>query len=111
DTVLRKLVVPMSLDWVFSSLRLNGNLALLGAFVGEYMSSDSGLGHRMLKEGGLYHANEVLAAAIAMMLLVVGVDLTVSWLERRRMSLIQRLAVDKRIRVKRKKRRFFIWRL
>lgn len=95
--IFRKLVFPMSLDWVFASLRLNANLALLGVFVGEYMASEHGLGHSMLRAGALYRVSEVLAAALAMIILVVLLDQSVAALERKRHSLIQWLAVDPRL--------------
>jgi NitT/TauT family transport system permease protein len=93
----RKLVLPMSLDWVFASLRLNANLALLGVFVGEYMASERGLGHAMLKAGSLYRVAHVLATALAMILLVVIIDRSVALIERHRHKLIQWFAVDHRL--------------
>lgn len=93
----RKLVFPMSLDWVFASLRLNANLALLGVFVGEYMASERGLGHAMLQAGSLYRVGNVLAAALAMIILVVLIDQGVGAIERRRHRLIQWFAVDHRL--------------
>jgi NitT/TauT family transport system permease protein len=93
-TTLRKLVLPMSLDWVFGSLRLNANLALLGVFVSEYMASERGLGHAMLQAGSLYRVADVLAAALAMMILVVLFDQAVAAVERRRFGFIQWFAVD-----------------
>jgi NitT/TauT family transport system permease protein len=93
----RKLVFPLSLDWVFASLRLNANLALLGVFVGEYMASERGLGHAMLQAGSLYRVANVLAAALAMIILVVLIDRSVGAVERRRHRLIQWFAVDHRL--------------
>ena len=94
---LRTLVLPMSLDWVFASLRLNANLALLGVFVGEYMASERGLGHSMLQAGALYRVSDVLASALGMILLVVLLDRSLAALERRRYRLIQWFAVDTRL--------------
>jgi len=96
-SVFRKLIFPMSLDWVFASLRLNANLALLGVFVGEYMASERGLGHAMLQAGSLYRVANVLAAALAMIILVVFLDQSVGAIEKRRHRLIQWFAVDYRL--------------
>lgn len=95
--VFWKLVLPMSLDWVFASLRLNANLALLGVFIGEFMASERGLGHAMLHAGSLYRVADVLAAAIAMIILVVLFDRSVALVERRRHRLIQWVAVDHKL--------------
>jgi NitT/TauT family transport system permease protein len=96
-TLFRTLVLPMSLDWVFASLRLNASLALLGVFVGEYMASERGLGHSMLQAGALYRVSDVLACALGMILLVVILDRSLAALERRRYRLIQWFAVDARV--------------
>src|SRR4029077_17491552 len=69
-----KLTLPSALDWVFASLRLNANLALLGVFIGEYMASERGLAHAMLRASGLYQVPIVLAYALAMMVLVLAID-------------------------------------
>ena len=62
--IFQKLVLPSSIDWVLASLRLNIGLALLGAFIGEFIASERGLGHIMLKAGGLYDIPYVLAAGV-----------------------------------------------
>jgi len=72
---LRKVVVPSSLVWVASALRINVGLALLGAFLGEYISSEGGLGHRILLAGNLYNTSLVLVAV--MLFGVLG--LLMSW--------------------------------
>ena len=34
--IFRKIVIPGSLNWIFSSMRLNVGFALLGAFIGKF---------------------------------------------------------------------------
>ena len=46
-TILRKLRLPSSLPFVFQALKLNVTLALIGAIVGEFFSSQGGLGFFM----------------------------------------------------------------
>ncbi|MDX6404658.1 MAG: NitT/TauT family transport system permease protein [Blastocatellia bacterium] len=60
NVVFRKVVIPSSLVWVIAGFRLNVGLALLGAFLGEYISSEAGLGHLILVAGGLYNIPRVL---------------------------------------------------
>lgn len=74
--VFRKVVVPASLVWVTSAFRLNVGLALLGAFLGEYISSERGLGHLILVAGGLYNIPLILVGVS--MFVVLGWGL--SWL-------------------------------
>ena len=56
-----KVVVPSSLIWVFSSLKLNIGFALLGAFIGEFISAEKGLGYFILKASGLYDMANVFS--------------------------------------------------
>jgi len=62
--IFKKLIIPSSLIWVFNSLRLTVSFALLGAFIGEFISAEAGLGYRILKAGGLYDVPLVLASPL-----------------------------------------------
>src|SRR6266568_5143056 len=52
--VFRKLVTPFCLPWIISVLRINIGLALTGAIVGEFISSQHGLGRTILYAGQTY---------------------------------------------------------
>jgi len=71
NQIFRKLIVPSSLVWLFNSLRLNVGFALLGAFIGEFISADKGLGHRILKAGGTYDVSLVLSSVILFIFLAL----------------------------------------
>lgn len=49
----RKVVAPSSIVWVMSAFRMNVGFAILGAFIGEYISSSQGLGHLILVASGV----------------------------------------------------------
>ena len=51
--IFRKLVVPASLTDIFAGLKLTVGFALIGAIIGEFMSSSEGLGHAIFKAGSL----------------------------------------------------------
>jgi NitT/TauT family transport system permease protein len=72
DDIFRKVVVPSSLTWVVAAFHLNIGQALLGAFLGEFISSEAGLGHVILVAGGLYN--------IPLILVAVTMIVFVSWL-------------------------------
>ena len=78
--IFRKLVVPASLTDIFAGLKLTVGFALIGAIVGEFMSSSEGLGHAIFKAGWLYIIPKVFAALVATIALalvltfVVGQD-------------------------------------
>lgn len=65
--IFRLLVLPSSLTNICGGLRLTAGLALVGAIIGEFISSNAGLGHAILIAGSLYDVPTVLAN-----LLVVG---------------------------------------
>jgi NitT/TauT family transport system permease protein len=93
-----KLVLPSALDWLLNSFRLNISLALMGAFIGEFIMSDAGLGHVLLKAGGLYDIPLVWAATLCIVLLAVTLNGAVAILEKNRLRLIQRLTVPAALR-------------
>jgi NitT/TauT family transport system permease protein len=93
--MVRHLLLPSSISWTLSGMRVTSSLALLGTFLGEFMASEAGLGHRMLKAGSLYDISLVLACSVAMVGLVLGLNGIVFALRRVRSPLIQFLSVDR----------------
>jgi NitT/TauT family transport system permease protein len=49
----RIVVMPSSWIWVVNAMKLNIGLALLGAFIGEFISAEEGLGYMIVKASGL----------------------------------------------------------
>ena len=62
--IFRKVVAPSSIVWVISAFRLNVGFAILGAFIGEFISSNSGLGHLILVASGLFDISLVLTGIV-----------------------------------------------
>ena len=79
--VFRKLVVPFCLPWIISVLRANIGLALTGAIVGEFISSQHGLGRTILYAGSTYEIALVWVAVLVLSTLAVIMYAIVSWLE------------------------------
>lgn len=59
-----KIIVPSATIWVLAGIRLNIGMALLGAFIGEFISSRMGLGHLIIVAEGLYNVNQIWAGTI-----------------------------------------------
>lgn len=76
--MLRKAIVPGALVWVISGLRLNVGFALLGAFIGEFISSSAGLGHMILVASGLFQMSLVLTGVITFVMLALAMNLLIS---------------------------------
>jgi len=80
--IFHKLVVPASLTDIFAGLKLTVGFALIGAIVGEFMSSSEGLGHAIFKAGSLYIIPKVFAALVATIALALLLAFVVGKLER-----------------------------
>ena len=80
--IFRKLVVPASLTDIFAGLKLTVGFALIGAIIGEFMSSSEGLGHAIFKAGSLYIIPKVFAALVATIALALVLAFIVGKIER-----------------------------
>ena len=78
----RKLVIPASLRDIFAGFRLTVGFALIGAIVGEFISSDDGLGHAIFKAGSLYIIPKVFAGVVVTIALALFLSFLVGQLER-----------------------------
>lgn len=80
--IFHRLVVPASLTDIFAGLKMTVGFALIGAIIGEFMSSSEGLGHAIFKAGSLYIIPKVLAALVATIALALVLTFIVGKLER-----------------------------
>jgi len=78
----RKLVIPAVLPWTISVLRVNIGLALTGSIVGEFISSQHGLGREILYAGQTYDIALVWVAVLVLAAFSMVMYVAVSWLER-----------------------------
>lgn len=87
--ILQKVIFPSSLDWVLASMKLNIGFAILGAFIGEFISSNVGLGHFMLTAGSLYDIPSVFAGGFFLVLLSLLLNWIVGYVEKNRLKIIE----------------------
>jgi NitT/TauT family transport system permease protein len=80
--IFRKLIVPASLGDIFAGLKLTVGFALIGAIIGEFMSSSEGLGHAIFKAGSLYIVPKVFAALTVTISLALILTYIVGKIER-----------------------------
>ncbi|MDQ5966322.1 MAG: transporter permease [Cyanobacteriota bacterium erpe_2018_sw_39hr_WHONDRS-SW48-000098_B_bin.30] len=81
--IFKLVVVPSSLIWVINAMRLNIGLALLGAFIGEFISAEEGLGYMIVKASGLYDMATVIVGIIALIVIALVLTAAIDLLERR----------------------------
>jgi NitT/TauT family transport system permease protein len=80
----RKVVIPSTMSWLMAGYKINVGFALLGAFIGEFISSQAGLGHLIIQAMGLFNIPLVLAGVVGIcvlsLILTGGVWLLQGWL-------------------------------
>ncbi|TAN12897.1 MAG: ABC transporter permease [Burkholderiaceae bacterium] len=83
--LMRHVYVPSAMSWVFSSLHSSVGLAFVGAVVGEYLGSASGVGYLILQAEGSFDVDTVFAGIVLLTALALVLDMLVTVAERRLM--------------------------
>jgi NitT/TauT family transport system permease protein len=68
---------------VISTFRINVGFGLVGAVVGEFISSEKGLGHMIFTASSLYDLNSVWVGLFVLMLIGFVLYFVIDMLERR----------------------------
>ncbi|GAA5088855.1 ABC transporter permease [Paenalcaligenes hermetiae] len=84
--LLRYVYIPSAMSWVFSSLHTSVGLAFVGAVVGEYLGSASGVGYLILQAEGTLDVNTVYAGIIVLTAAALVLDAMVSLVEKKLLS-------------------------
>lgn len=84
--IFRLVVVPSSLIWVLNAMKINIGLALMGAFIGEFISSEQGLGCMIVKASALYDMATVFVGILALILIALVFTFIIEKLEKRLMG-------------------------
>lgn len=77
-----KAIVPGAMSWVIAGLKLNVGFAIIGAVVGEFISSSAGVGHMIVTGSSSFAMNQVLAGVVVVMAMVLVFGLLIDLLER-----------------------------
>jgi NitT/TauT family transport system permease protein len=84
--VFTKVVIPWSMPWIISSLRINIALALAGAIVGEFIASSHGVGRMIMFAGTILNVDLVWVGVVVLsvlsMLMYWGVVVLEKWLSK-----------------------------
>jgi NitT/TauT family transport system permease protein len=84
--LLRHVYLPSATSWVFSSLHTSVGLAFVGAVVGEYLGSASGVGYLIHQAEGVFDINTVMAGILVLTAFALVLDGAVGRIERRLMK-------------------------
>ncbi|PYR21730.1 MAG: ABC transporter permease [Acidobacteria bacterium] len=80
--LVRHVLVPSALTWIFSSLHTSLGFAVVGAVVGEYLGSTKGLGYVISQAEGTFDTTGVFAGMTVLGAVVLMVSAGVTRLER-----------------------------
>jgi NitT/TauT family transport system permease protein len=67
--IVRKVILPSVLIWIFTGMKVSVPYALIGAVVGEMMASNRGLGYLIQASAGQYDTGGVFAALFVLMII------------------------------------------
>jgi NitT/TauT family transport system permease protein len=81
--VLVRIKFPCALPAIFSGMKVAVSLALVGAIVGEFVSSQRGLGYVILSAQGMFDIPRVFAALVVLAVLGIALFWAIVWAERR----------------------------
>ncbi len=80
--LVRHVLVPSALTWIFSSLHTSLGFAMVGAVVGEYLGATRGLGYVISQAEGTFDTTGVFAGMTVLAMVVVIASAMVTRLER-----------------------------
>lgn len=81
--VVRHVLMPSALTWIFASLRSAVGFALIGAVVAEYFGASSGVGYRIQYSEAQLNTSGVFGGLAILMVLVTLIDTLIRWVQRR----------------------------
>ena len=81
--LMRHVLLPSALTWIFASLRTSVGFALIGAVVGEYLGAHEGMGYVISYAESMFNATGVLAGLIVLMFAVTLIDLALKKIDKR----------------------------
>jgi NitT/TauT family transport system permease protein len=80
--LVRHVLLPSALTWIFSSLQTSLGFAMVGAVVGEYLGAARGLGYVISQAEGTFDTTGVFAGMTVLAAVVVAASAAVTRLER-----------------------------
>jgi len=82
SNLLRHVYFPAAASWIISSLRTSVGFAVVGAVIGEYLGSSSGLGHLIAQSQGIFDSTGVFAGIAILSAFVLMLDVVLDRVEK-----------------------------
>ncbi|MEE3346066.1 MAG: ABC transporter permease subunit, partial [Chloroflexota bacterium] len=77
-----KVMIPSSLPYLFSGLRVAIAMSVIGAVIGEWVGSSEGLGYLMIRSKPQFQTERVFAAIVILSFIGVGLFCLITYLEK-----------------------------
>src|SRR3954447_4640323 len=80
--LVRHVLIPSALTWIFSSLHISIGFAIIAVVVGEYLGASHGVGYLISQAEGVFDTTGVFAGMVVLSAVVLLVGVCVNRLER-----------------------------
>jgi len=80
--LIRHVLIPSALTWIFSSLHISIGFAIIAVVVGEYLGASRGVGYMISQAEGVFDTTGVFAGMAILAAVVLAVGMLVDRLER-----------------------------
>ena len=74
-------VIPTSMPWIISGIRMGAGVCMLGAIVGEYMGASGGFGWAVTEATNFFEVKRVMSCIIVLMIVGVTINYLLNRLE------------------------------
>jgi NitT/TauT family transport system permease protein len=81
--LVRHVLVPSALTWIFSSLHISSGMTIVAVVVGEYLGASRGIGYLIAQAEGVFDTTGVFAGMVVLAAWVLIVGALIGRLERR----------------------------
>ena len=80
--VFTKFILPSAMPYIFTAMRITAPGALIGAIIGEFLSSNRGIGYLISAASSRYDTARVLAGILSLLIFVLILNALISQVER-----------------------------
>jgi len=81
--LVRHVLVPSALTWIFSSLHISIGMTIVAVVVGEYLGASRGIGYLIAQAEGVFDTTGVFAGMVVLAVWVLALGTVISRVERR----------------------------
>src|SRR5690606_24479625 len=72
--VFSKVLLPSCVPWILAGIRVSTSFAIVGAIVGEFISSQAGIGYMIDNASGAYDTTGIMVPLLTLMVCGLALD-------------------------------------